>query len=361
VGGPALFTPLTLREVEMKNRVWVSPMCQYSSPGDGLPTPWHLVHLGGFATGGAGLVMTEASAVERDGRISPEDAGIWSDAHTEAWAPVTAFIRAQGARPGMQLAHAGRKASTYAPWRGRGSVAVADGGWETVGPSAVAFGDYATPREMDDADRARITGAFVAAAGRAHAAGFDVVELHAAHGYLLHQYLSPLSNRRGDRYGGDLEGRMRYPLEVVEAVRAAWPADKPLLVRVSATDWAPVDGPPGWSAADTVIFARALAERGVDLVDCSTGGNLPRADIPVGPGYQVPFAAQVKRDAGVPTGAVGMITAAAQAEEIVSTGQADGVFLARELLRSPAWPRAAAATLGADVDWPEQYDRGRPA
>jgi 2,4-dienoyl-CoA reductase-like NADH-dependent reductase (Old Yellow Enzyme family) len=361
MGTPALFEPLTLRDVQLKNRVWVSPMCQYSCAGDGLPTPWHLVHLGGFATGGAGLVMTEAAAVEPEGRISPEDAGIWSDAHTEAWAPITAFIRSQGAVAGMQLAHAGRKASTYNPWAGHGSVPAGDGGWESVGPSALAFGDYAPPREMDDVDLARVTAAFVAAAGRAEQAGFDVVEIHAAHGYLLHEFLSPISNRRTDRYGGDLEGRMRFPLEVVDAVRAAWPAAKPLLVRVSATDWAPQDGPAGWTGDDTVVFARRLAERGVDLVDCSTGGNLPRADIPVGPGYQVPFATQVKRQAGIPTAAVGMITEAAQAEEIVASGRADAVFLARELLRSPAWPRAAASALGADVAWPEQYERARPA
>lgn len=354
-----LFRPLRLRGVDIANRVWASPMCQYSAPGDGLPQDWHLVHLGQLALGGAGVVFTEATAVEPEGRISPADTGIWSDDHAEAWSRIARFVSAHGAVPGMQLAHAGRKGSTAPPWDGGGPVDPGAGGWATLGPSPVAFGTLPAPREMTAADMGRVRDAFAHAARRAAAAGFEIVEVHAAHGYLLHQFLSPLSNHRGDAHGGDFEGRVRFPLEVIDAVRAAWPEDKPLVVRVSGTDWAPDDGPPGWTPDDTVALAGILATRGVDLVDCSSGGTLAQAAIPVGPGYQVPFASAVRNKAGVASGAVGMITDARQAERIVAEGDADVVLLARELLRSPAWPRAAATTLGAEVTWPVQYERAR--
>ena len=352
----ALFEPFTLRGTTFANRAWVSPMCQYSSV-DGLANDWHLVHLGSYAAGRAGLVLTEATAVTPEGRISPEDLGLWSDAHAEALAPVVDFVRGQGVPIGFQLAHAGRKASTYAPWRGHDSVPLDEGGWETVGPSAQAFGRYAVPRAMDDADLARTREAFAAAALRADGLGADTVELHFAHGYLMHEFLSPLSNVRGDEYGGSLENRMRYPLEVIDAVRAVWPDDKPLLLRISASDW--VEG--GWDVEQSVEFAREAAARGVDLVDVSSGGNDPRQHITLGPGYQVPFAAQIRREAAVPTGSVGLITEPAQAEQIVANGDADVVLLARAFLREPHWVLRAAHELGADVAWPPQYLRGRLA
>jgi 2,4-dienoyl-CoA reductase-like NADH-dependent reductase (Old Yellow Enzyme family) len=352
----ALFAPLTLRGRTFPHRVWVSPMCQYSST-EGLVNDWHLVHLGSLATGGAALVLSEATAVTPEGRISPEDVGLWSDRHAESWAPVVDFVHRQGTAFGIQLAHAGRKASTYAPWRGHDSVPADDGGWTTVAPSAAAFGRYAVPRAMSADDLTATRDAFAAAARRAAALGVDVVEIHAAHGYLLHQFLSPLSNLRDDGYGGDLQGRMRFPLEVIEAVRAAWPQDRPLLLRISATDW--VDG--GWDVESTLVLAREAAARGVDLVDVSSGGLDPSQQIALGPGYQVSFAARVRAEAGVPTGAVGLITEAHQAEEIVAEGSADVVFLARALLREPRWPLLAAHELGAEITWPDQYLRARPA
>ncbi|GAA1344983.1 NADH:flavin oxidoreductase/NADH oxidase [Saccharothrix algeriensis] len=350
----ALFSPLILRSVTLPNRIAVSPMCQYSAR-DGFPDEWHLVHLGSRAVGGAGLVLAEATAVQAVGRISPEDTGLWDDAHVEAWRPITAFIRAQGAVPGVQLAHAGRKASTYSPFAaGHGGVPDAEGGWTPVAPSAVPFDEsYRAPVELDGAGVARVVSDFAAAARRAVAAGFEVVEVHAAHGYLLHQFLSPLSNRRTDRHGGSLENRTRLAREVTAAVRAAVGEDVPVLVRVSATDW--VEG--GWTPEDTVVLARELAAAGADLVDVSTGGNVPRAEIPVGPGYQVPFAETVRREADVPVGAVGLITEARQAERVVADGSADLVLLARELLRDPYWPRRAAGELGAQVTPPKQYAR----
>jgi 2,4-dienoyl-CoA reductase-like NADH-dependent reductase (Old Yellow Enzyme family) len=352
-----LFSPLKLRGVTFRNRVFVSPMCQYSSR-DGLPTDWHLVHLGSRAVGGAGLVMVEATSVSPEGRISPDDSGMWSDEHVRAFARITAFIRERGAVPGVQLSHAGRKASTAVPWRGEGPVAPGEGGWRPVAPSPLAFGPgYPVPREMTRADIDALKRDFAAAAGRAAAAGFEVVELHMAHGYLLHEFLSPIANRRSDAYGGTLENRMRLPLEVAGEVRVAWPGHLPLFVRISATDW--VDG--GWDLPDTIGFARRLKETGVDLVDCSSGGIAPGPKIPVGPGYQVPFAAAVRSEAGVATGAVGMITQPAQAEEIVATGNADAVLLAREMLRDPYWPVHAAQALGVEVPWPDQYLRARPA
>jgi 2,4-dienoyl-CoA reductase-like NADH-dependent reductase (Old Yellow Enzyme family) len=336
-------------------------MCQYSADGHGTPVDWHLVHLGQLALGGAGLVLTEATAVSAEGRISPWDTGIWTDAHVEAWAPIVRFVRSQGTRVGIQLAHAGRKASTAPPWEGGGIVATGAGGWETMGPSPLAFGELPAPREMTGADLTAVCRAFVDATRRALAAGFEVIELHAAHGYLLHQFLSPISNRRSDAYGGSWEGRVRFPLEVVSAVRDAWPEDRPLLVRVSATDWAP-EGEEGWTIDDTVALAPLLAERGVDLVDCSSGGNIPRPQIPLGPGYQVEFASVVRAKTGMPTGAVGMITEPAQAEAILAGGDADAVLLARALLAEPTWPRRAAAELGdgAEVRWPPQYLRAKP-
>jgi 2,4-dienoyl-CoA reductase-like NADH-dependent reductase (Old Yellow Enzyme family) len=331
-------------------------MCQYSSV-DGLANAWHLVHLGGLATGGAALVLTEATAVTPEGRISPEDLGLWSDAHAEALAPVVDFVHGQGTPVGVQLAHAGRKASTYAPWRGRNSVPVDDGGWTALAPSAAPFGHYAVPRAMTREDIARTVAAFAAAARRCDTLGIDVVEIHGAHGYLIHEFLSPLSNLRDDEYGGDLAGRMRFPLEVVDAVRAVWPDHKPLLLRISATDW--VEG--GWDVDSSVALAKEAASRGVDLVDVSSAGLDHRQSIAIGPGYQVPFAARVRAEAGVPTSAVGLITEPAQAEQVVASGSADVVMLARALLREPRWPLLAAHALGVDLPWPSQYERARPA
>ncbi|MFC5061985.1 NADH:flavin oxidoreductase/NADH oxidase [Actinomycetospora atypica] len=349
-----LFRPITLRGVTARNRVWVAPMCQYSAT-DGVPDDWHLVHLGQFAAGGAGLVMTEASAVVPEGRISPQDAGIWNDEQVAAWRRVVTFLHAQGATAGMQLAHAGRKASTLRPWDGTGSVPVDEGGWTPVAPSAEAFGDYAEPQAMGDDEIAALPAAFAAGARRALDAGFDLVELHFAHGYLVHQFLSPLSNRRTDPYGGSFENRTRLAVEIAAAVRAEVGDDVPVLARISATDW--TDG--GWDGDDSVALARLLADAGIDLVDTSTGGNTPRADIPVGPGYQVPFAERIRAEAGVPTGAVGLITDPAQAEKVVATGQADVVLLARAFLRDPHWPLRAAHELGVDdeVTWVDQYAR----
>ncbi len=348
-----LFSPLTLRDTTFRNRVFVSPMCMYSAV-DGMPDDWHLVHLGARAAGGAGLVLTEATAISPEGRISPQDTGIWNDEQARAWARITAFVRSQGAVPGIQLAHAGRKASTYRPWDERsGSVPAGEGGWPTVGPSAVAFGRFADPVALDGAGLAKVVTDFADATRRSVAAGFEVVELHAAHGYLLHEFLSPLSNQRTDAYGGDLAGRARLLLEVVDAVRPLLTG--PLFVRISGTDWA--QG--GWTLDDSVALAPLLAERGVDLVDVSSGGLDPSQQIPVGPGFQVPLSAAV-RATGIPTAAVGLITEPAQAEKVLEAGDADAVLLARELLRDPHWPLRAAAELGDSIPWPPQYERARP-
>lgn len=350
-----LFSPLELHGLTIRNRIVVSPMCQYSSH-EGFPGDWHLVHLGSRAVGGAGLVMTEATAVTPEGRISPADAGIWSDAQAEAYAPIAAFVAGQGAVPGIQLAHAGRKASTDVPWRDRAPLGPAQGGWEPVAPSALALGPgHATPRALATDEVAALPGQFAAAAQRALDAGFRVVELHMAHGYLLHSFLSPLTNRRDDGYGGGRDNRMRAPLEVAAAVRAAWPREWPLLARVSATDWARG----GWDLDDTVAFAARLRALGVDLIDCSSGGLLPDVAVPAGPGYQAAFAERVRRDAGIATAAVGMITEPFQAEHVLRSGQADCVVLARELLRDPYWPLRAARALGEDVTWPVQYVRAK--
>jgi len=348
-----LFSPLALRSVELRNRIGVSPMCMYSCE-DGFASDWHLVHLGSRAVGGAGLVMMEATAVTADGRISPEDHGIYRDEHVAKLREITTFVRAQGSAVGIQLAHAGRKASTYRPWSGRGKVSD-EVGWQVVGPSAVAFSDdYPMPRSLSVVEISAVVEAFAAAARRALEAGFQVLEIHAAHGYLIHEFLSPLSNFRADAYGGSFENRARLALEVVSAVRAVWPLELPLLMRLSCTDWVPG----GWDLEQTVRLAREAHALGVDLVDCSSGGNVAAAEIPVGPGYQVPFALAV-REAGVASAAVGMITEARQAEEIVSSGKADMVFLARQMLRDPYWPLHAAKELGVDVAWPKQYERAK--
>jgi 2,4-dienoyl-CoA reductase-like NADH-dependent reductase (Old Yellow Enzyme family) len=353
---PGLFEPLTLRSVTLRNRIGVSPMCQYSSE-DGFATDWHLVHLGARATGGAGLVMMEATAVTPEGRITPADAGIWSDAHIDALRRVTRYIEEQGAVPAIQIAHAGRKASHQSPWLGGADLPPAQGGWETVGPSAIAFSDkMRPPRALTKAEIEAHVRAFADGARRAKAAGFKLIEIHAAHGYLLHSFLSPLSNKRTDEYGGDFERRTRFLLETVHAVRAAIGDELPLAVRLSATDW--VEG--GWTGEDTVALARLLKAASVDLVDCSTGGNVADAKIPVAPGYQVPFADAVRNEAGVASAAVGLITEAKQAEAIVREGRADVVLLARELLRDPYWPLQAALELGvkgAEFPVPKQYKR----
>jgi 2,4-dienoyl-CoA reductase-like NADH-dependent reductase (Old Yellow Enzyme family) len=352
-----LFDPLSIRGIALPNRVFVSPMCEYSSV-DGYATDWHFVHLGSRAVGGAGLVLTEATAVLPEGRISPQDLGIWSDDHIAPLARIVRFIHEQGSVAGMQLAHAGRKASTYRPWDGHGMAPKDAGGWTTVvAPSPVRFADtYPMPDALTRDGIQDIVAAFAASARRACDAGFKVIEIHAAHGYLIHEFLSPLSNQRDDEYGGSYENRTRLLREIVAAVRSSWPERAPLFVRISATDW--IDG--GWDIEQSVELARGLKGLGVDLIDCSSGGNVPHARVPVGPGYQTPFAEQVRSGAGVMTGAVGMITSAAQAEHIIATGQADAVLIARELLRDPYWPLRAARELGQSISWPVQYLRAAP-
>jgi len=349
----SLFAPLTIREVTFRNRIAVSPMCQYSS-ADGFASDWHLVHLGSRAVGGAALVMTEAAAVEPRGRISPQDLGVWKDEHIEFLARIARFVREQGAVPGMQIAHAGRKASVRRPWEGGAAIGPEAGGWQTVAPSAVGFrsGDP-VPAELSRDEIRAITGAFAAAAARALEAGFQVVEIHGAHGYLIHQFLSPLSNFRKDEYGGSFENRMRFALETAAAVRVVWPARLPLFQRISATDWA--EG--GWTPDDSVELARRLCGVGVDLIDCSSGGLVPHQQIPLRAGYQVPFAGRIRRESGIATGAVGLITTPQQADEIVRSGQADLVLLAREFLRDPYFPLHAAHALEADGKPPVQYQR----
>jgi 2,4-dienoyl-CoA reductase-like NADH-dependent reductase (Old Yellow Enzyme family) len=352
-----LFDPLAIRDITFANRVFVSPMCQYSST-DGYASDWHFVHLGSRAVGGAGLVLTEATAVLPEGRISPQDLGIWMDDHIEPLARVVRFIHEQGSVAGMQLAHAGRKASTYAPWAGHAAVPESKGGWKNVvAPSALAFTDgYPMPRPLSVDDIKGIVSAFAAAARRACEAGFRVIEIHGAHGYLIHEFLSPLSNQRTDAYGGSFENRTRLLREIVAAVRGSWPERAPLFVRISATDW--IDG--GWDIQQSVELARQLKVLGADLIDCSSGGNVPRAMIPVGSGYQTPFAEQIRREANILAGAVGMVTSPIQAEHILVTGQADAVIIARELLRDPYWPLRAARELGQPISWPVQYLRAAP-
>ncbi len=350
-----LFSLLQLRTLTFRNRIFVSPMCQYSSL-DGYPSDWHLVHLGSRAVGGAGLVMVEATAVSPEGRISPDDSGIWSDAHAEAFAPIARFIREQGAAAGIQLAHAGRKASTDRPWQGGGPLGPDQRGWQPIAPSPLPFAHgHPVPREATAADLEAVRSQFEAAARRARAAGFQVIEVHLAHGYLLHEFLSPLSNLRKDEYGGGLENRMRFPLSITRAVRDIWPQDLPVFVRISATDWA--EG--GWDLEQSVELCRRLKEQGIDLIDCSSGGLVPDAVIPAGPGFQTPFAAAIRKEAGIATGTVGFITDPAQAEQIVATGLADVVFLARAMLRNPYWPLEAAKALKVDIPWPVQYLRAK--
>ena len=352
-----LFDPYTLRGVTFRNRIGVSPMCQYSST-DGFADDWHLVHLGSRAVGGAGLVITEATAVEARGRISPEDLGLWKDEHVPPLARITRFLRGQGAAAGIQLAHAGRKASTARPWDGGKPLAPPHGWTPIVAPSALAFdAGYQTPEALGEPDVAAVIDAFASAARRALLAEFDVIELHAAHGYLLHEFLSPVTNRREDQWGGTFENRIRLVIEVVRAVRRVWPERLPLLVRLSTTDWL---GPDGWDIEDSIALARRLGPEGVDLIDCSSGGIAPRIAVDAGPGYQTANAARIRIEAPMPTAALGMITSAAQAEHILRSGQADMVFLARELLREPYFALHAASELGAEVAWPVQYERAKP-
>jgi 2,4-dienoyl-CoA reductase-like NADH-dependent reductase (Old Yellow Enzyme family) len=353
---PSLFDPLPLRGVTLRNRIGVSPMCQYSSV-DGHATDWHLVHLGSRAVGGAGLVVVEATAVEPRGRISLQDLGIWDDAHVPMLRRIASFLRDHGAVAGIQLAHAGRKASRRRPWEPPAGVSEAEGGWSIVGPSAVPFeGGWAVPEPLDLDGIACVLRAVETAAARAADAGFDFLELHAAHGYLCHSFYSPLSNARDDEYGGSFENRIRFTVEAARAIRRAWPDRMPLSARLSCTDWTDE----GWTPDDTVALARRLAGEGVDLVDCSSGGNDPRPRIPLGPGYQVPFAERVRRDAGIPTAAVGLITEPTHADEIIRTGRADMVMLARAELRDPYWPIHAAAALRRPVHVPAQYLRAFP-
>ncbi len=354
-----LFSPLQLAGLTFPNRIVVSPMCEYSSE-DGFANDWHLVHLGSRAVGGAGLVFAEASAVTPEGRISPQDLGFWKDEHIPGLKRIVDFLHSQGARAGIQLAHAGRKASMSRPWDGEERVKpLSEGGWtEVLAPSAVPFSEkYAQPAALDAAGIKRLVEAFQLAARRALKAGFDVIEIHSAHGYLLHEFLSPLSNRRTDEYGGNLENRARLLIEVVDTVREVWPLDLPLFVRISATDWAPG----GWDLTQSVALAKMLKPQGVDLVDVSSGGLVPGVTIPAGPGYQTPFAEEIRKQAQISTGSVGMITGAAQAEHILRTGQADMIFVAREFLRDPYWPLHAAQHLHDSTPWPPQYLRAAPA
>jgi 2,4-dienoyl-CoA reductase-like NADH-dependent reductase (Old Yellow Enzyme family) len=352
-----LFDPFAIRDVRFANRVFVSPMCEYSSV-DGYANDWHLVHLGSRAVGGAGLVLTEATAVLPEGRISPQDLGIWSDDHIKTLRRIVSFIHEQGSVAGMQLAHAGRKASTYRPWEGEGAIPENEGGWKNVvAPSAIPFADnYAMPQALTVDGIQKIIGAFAKAARRACDAGFRVIEIQGVHGYLIHEFLSPLSNHRDDAYGGSFENRTRFMREIVTAVRAAWPKGAPLLVRISATDW--VEG--GWDLKQSVELARELKQLGVDLIDCSSGGTVPHAKIPAGPGYQTPFARQIREQAEILTGAVGMITSPVQAEQIIATGEADVILIAREFLRDPYWPLRAAKELGQSISWPVQYLAAAP-
>ncbi len=354
---PHLFDSFTIRDLEFSNRVFVSPMCEYSSV-DGYANDWHLVHLGSRAVGGAGLVLTEATAVLPEGRISPQDLGIWKDEHVDLLKHIVSFIHEQGSVAGMQLAHAGRKASTRRPWEGHGVVPETEGGWQNVmAPSAIPFADnYPTPQALTVDGIQQVVRAFAHAARRACDAGFRVIEIHAAHGYLIHEFLSPLSNHRDDAYGGSFENRTRLIREIVTAVHSSWPKGAPLFVRISASDW--VEG--GWDLEQSIELARSLKQIGVDLIDCSSGGTVPHAKIPAGPGYQIPFAHRIRHEAEILTGAVGMITSPVQAEQIIGTGQADAILIAREFLRDPYWPLRAAKELGQSISWPVQYLRAAP-
>lgn len=351
-----LFEPLTIKGVTFKNRIVASPMCEYSSI-DGFANDWHLVHLGSRAVGGAGLIITEATAVNAEGRISPDDLGIWKDEHIERLKQIVKFIHEHGAIAGIQLAHAGRKASTLSPWKGGTQIKINDGGWQSVAPSPIAFQEhYEKPKELSINEIKQLVKDFTSAAERAVQAGFKVIELHAAHGYLIHEFLSPLSNKRADEYGGAFENRIRFLLEIIENVHTVWPSDNPLFVRISATDWA--DG--GWNEDQSLQLVAILKTKGVDLIDCSSGGLVSHQKIPLGPGYQVPFAEKIKKETNILTGAVGLITEAHQAEDILQQGKADMIVIARELLRDPYFPLHAALKLGVDIAWPLQYERAKP-
>jgi 2,4-dienoyl-CoA reductase-like NADH-dependent reductase (Old Yellow Enzyme family) len=352
-----LFEPLKLRDVVLSNRIGIPPMCQYSA-SDGIAANWHFVHYGSRAVGGAALMIIEATAVAPEGRITPGDLGLWEDRQIEPLARIAQFSQEQGCVAAAQLAHAGRKGSAARGWQAQRTLDASEGGWTTVAPSAVSFGEgYAVPRELDEAGIRQVVAQFAAAAARAREAGLQLVEIHAAHGYLLHQFLSPLSNRRTDAYGGSFENRTRLVREVVAAVRAKWPERLPLLIRLSATDW--VDG--GWNVDETIELCRTLRGLGVDLVDVSSAGLVPTAKIPAGPGFQTEFAARVRKEAGIATAAVGLITSPAQADHIIRTGQSDMVLLGREILRNPYWPMGAAQALGHAASWPSQYLRAAPA
>ncbi|RFS26821.1 NADPH dehydrogenase NamA [Chitinophaga silvatica] len=351
-----LFSPLKLGDVELRNRITVSPMCEYSSE-DGFANNWHLVHLGSRAIGGAGLIITEATAVSPEGRISKYDLGIWKDEHIEKLKEITTFIHEHGAVAGIQLAHAGRKASTVRPWEGSRALPVEDGGWQVYGPSAIPFNEvYPLPEALTLEGIKKVIADFKSAAIRADKAGFKVIELHGAHGYLHHTFLSPLSNQRTDNYGGSFENRIRMTLETVEAIREVWPVPRPLIVRISATDWA--EG--GWNIEESIKLAAILKDKGVDLIDCSSGGLVAHQQIKIGPLYQTHFAEQIKKETGIRTGAVGLITTAEEAASIIDSGRSDLVLMARELLRDPYFPLHAAFKLGVDVSWPIQYERAKP-
>lgn len=353
---PHLFSPLSLRGITIKNRIVVSPMCQYSSV-NGFANDWHLVHLGSRAIGGAGLIFTEAAAVTPEGRISPHDLGIWSDEHIVALAHINQFIENQGSLFGIQLAHAGRKASTKTPWEGGGNVSHDSGGWQPVAPSALPFSkESLVPRELNTSEISEIIASFARAALRAYEAGLKVIEIHAAHGYLIHEFLSPLSNHRTDNYGGSFENRIRLLLEIVDAIQAVWIETYPIFVRISATDWVN----DGWTIEDSVKLSKRLKEKGVDVIDVSSGGNVRDAKIPAGPGYQTGFAERIRREANILSGAIGFITAPAQADHIIRSGQGDLIFIAREFLRDPYWPLHAAKELGFNIAWPQQYLRAAP-
>jgi 2,4-dienoyl-CoA reductase-like NADH-dependent reductase (Old Yellow Enzyme family) len=350
-----LFSPLKIKEIEFKNRIFVSPMCQYSAE-DGMPNDWHFVHLGTRAVGGAALVIVEATAVSPEGRISPEDLGIWSEKHAVGFRTITNFIKSQNSIPGIQIAHAGRKASTYSPWKGNGEVTIDNGGWETLAPGDIPFSnDYPKPKKMTKEDIDKTILCFRNAAERSIQAGFQVIEIHMAHGYLVHQFLSPLSNIRTDEYGGTFENRTRLAIKITESVREVIPSNLPLFIRISATDW--VEG--GWDLEQSVQLVKKLKEAGADLIDCSSGGNIKDAVIPAGPNYQIPFSEKIRKEAKILTGGVGFITQPEKAEQIINSEQADAVFLARELLRNPYWPLNAAKQLKADIHWPKQYLRAK--
>lgn len=348
-----LFTPISLRKVNIKNRIFMAPMCQYSAH-DGMACEWHMVHYGARAAGGAGMVMMEATAVSPEGRISPYDLGLWTDQQAHVLRPIVSFIKEQGATPAIQIAHAGRKACSDKPWLGGLPIKQEEGGWHAMAPGALRFSpDSSIPREMNQADIDEVVSQFAGAARRALSAGFDVIEIHMAHGYLLHEFLSPLTNHRTDSYGGSFENRIRLPLQIASVVRELWPDDKPVMVRISATDW--VEG--GWDLPASIELVRRLKFIGIDLVDVSTGGLLPDVVIPAAPGFQTPFAAEIRRETGMMVSTVGLISEAMQAEHILVTEQADAVSIGRELLRNPGWPLHAARCLGDDVYWPMQYQR----